>query len=47
MAIVNLREKIQGIIHLPSLPAIAMEVIGIIENPKTNVHTLSQLISKD
>jgi HD-like signal output (HDOD) protein len=47
MAIVNLREKIQGIIHLPSLPAIAMEVISIIENPKTNVHTLSQLISKD
>lgn len=47
MAIYNLREKIQNIIHLPALPTIAMEVIGIIENPKTNVHTLSNIISKD
>lgn len=47
MAIYNLREKIQNIIHLPALPTIAMEVIGIIENPKTNVHTLSSIISKD
>jgi HD-like signal output (HDOD) protein len=47
MAIYNLREKIQNIIHLPALPTIAMEVIGIIENPRTNVHTLSNIISKD
>jgi HD-like signal output (HDOD) protein len=47
MAIYNLREKIQSIIHLPSLPTIAMEVISVIENPKTNVHTLSQIIAKD
>jgi putative nucleotidyltransferase with HDIG domain len=47
MAVNNLKEKIQNIIHLPALPAIAMEVISIIENPRTNVQTLSNLISKD
>jgi putative nucleotidyltransferase with HDIG domain len=47
MAINNLKEKIQNIIHLPALPAVAMEVVSIIENPKTDVHTLSNLISKD
>ena len=47
MAVNNLREKVQNIIHLPALPTVAMEVISIIENPKTNVHTLSNLISKD
>jgi HD-like signal output (HDOD) protein len=47
MAIFNLKEKVQSIIHLPSLPTIAMEVINVIEDPKTNVHTLSQLIAKD
>jgi HD-like signal output (HDOD) protein len=47
MSLNTLKEKIQNIIHLPALPAVAMEAINIIENPKTNVHTLSQLISKD
>lgn len=47
MAIFNLKDKVQSIIHLPSLPTIAMEVINVIEDPKTNVHTLSQIISKD
>ena len=47
MAVNNLKEKIQNVIHLPALPTIAMEIIGIIENPKTDVQTLSNLISKD
>ena len=47
MGIHNLKEKIQNIIHLPALPSIAMEVISIIEDPKTDAHTLSSLISKD
>lgn len=47
MAVHNIKEKIQNIIHLPALPAIAMEVVSIIEKPDTDVHTLSGLIAKD
>jgi HD-like signal output (HDOD) protein len=47
MPISNLREKVQNIINLPSLPVVAMEIINIIDDPDTNVHTLSKIISKD
>lgn len=47
MAIGNLKNTIQNIINLPALPSITMEIIGIIDNPDTDVNTLSKIIAKD
>jgi HD-like signal output (HDOD) protein len=47
MAITNLKNQIQNIINLPALPSITMEIIGIIDNPDTNVISLSKIIAKD
>lgn len=44
---VNLKEKIQSIIQLPTLPGIAVEVINMVDNPKTSASALGQIISKD
>ena len=43
----NLKDKIQSIIQIPTLPAIAIEVINMVENPKTSASALGQVISKD
>jgi len=42
-----LKEKVQNIIQLPALPTIAMEVASLIDNPRTSVSRLTQLISSD
>jgi putative nucleotidyltransferase with HDIG domain len=47
MGVSNIKEKVQNIINLPSLPNIAMEIIGVIDNPETSIQTLSNIISKD
>ena len=47
MAIQNLKERVQNIINLPSLPSIAMDIISIIDNPEVNINTLSKIISRD
>jgi len=47
MAINNLKNIIQNIINLPSLPSVTMEIISIIDNPDTDVQTLSKIIAKD
>jgi HD-like signal output (HDOD) protein len=47
MAITNLKNQIQNIINLPALPSITMEIIGIIDNPDTDVILLSKIIAKD
>jgi HD-like signal output (HDOD) protein len=47
MGVSNIKEKVQNIINLPSLPNIAMEIIGVIDNPETSIQTLSSIISKD
>ncbi len=47
MAITNLKNQIQNIINLPALPSITIEIIGIIDNPDTDVYSLSKIIAKD
>lgn len=47
MAINNLKNIIQNIINLPSLPSVTMEIISIIDNPDTDVQTLNKIIAKD
>lgn len=47
MAINNLKDIIQNIINLPSLPSVTMEIISIIDNPDTDIQTLSKIIAKD
>jgi putative nucleotidyltransferase with HDIG domain len=42
-----LKEKVQNIIQLPALPAIAVEVASLIDNPDTSVSRLTQVISAD
>ncbi len=42
-----LREKVQNIIQLPALPTIALEVASLIDNPKTSVAKLTNVISTD
>jgi putative nucleotidyltransferase with HDIG domain len=42
-----IREKVKTIIHLPALPAIAMEVVEMVDNPKTSASKLGKLISSD
>jgi putative nucleotidyltransferase with HDIG domain len=42
-----IREKVQTIIQLPALPMIAMEVVELVDNPKTSASRLGKLISTD
>jgi HD-like signal output (HDOD) protein len=39
--------KIQTIIQLPALPTIAMEVVELVDNPKTSASSLGKVISTD
>jgi HD-like signal output (HDOD) protein len=43
----EIREKIQSIIQLPALPTIAMEVVELVDNPKTSASALGKVISTD
>ncbi len=42
-----IHEKVKTVIQLPALPAIAMEVVDRVDNPKTSAAHLSRLISSD
>ncbi len=42
-----IRDKVQTIIQLPALPAIAEEVIEMLENPKTSASEIAKVISMD
>jgi putative nucleotidyltransferase with HDIG domain len=42
-----IKEKVQTIIQLPALPTIAMEVVELVDNPKTSASRLGKLISTD
>jgi HD-like signal output (HDOD) protein len=43
----EIKEKIQSIIQLPALPAVAMEVVDLVDNPKTSASKLGKVISTD
>jgi putative nucleotidyltransferase with HDIG domain len=43
----EIKEKIQSIIQLPALPTIAMEVVELVDNPKTSASRLGKVISTD
>lgn len=42
-----IRDKVQTIIQLPTLPAVAEEVIDMVENPKTSASKLGKVIEAD
>jgi HD-like signal output (HDOD) protein len=42
-----IKDKVQTIIQLPALPTIAMEVVDMVDNPKTSASRLGKLISTD
>lgn len=43
----QIKEKIKSIIQLPTLPAVAMEVVELVDNPKTSASKLGKVISSD
>jgi HD-like signal output (HDOD) protein len=43
----QIKERIQSIIQLPALPAVAMEVVDLVDNPKTSASKLGKVISTD
>ncbi|MBP8975459.1 MAG: HDOD domain-containing protein [Bacteroidetes bacterium] len=43
----QIHERIKTIIQLPALPAIAMEIVELIDNPKTSAAKLGQVIASD
>jgi HD-like signal output (HDOD) protein len=43
----HIQQKIKSVIQLPALPAIAMEIVDRVDNPKTSAANLSKLISSD
>ena len=43
----TIKEKVQSIIQLPALPTIAMEIVDLVDNPKTSASKLGKLISTD
>jgi len=42
-----IKEKVQSIIQLPALPTIAMEIVELVDNPKTSASKLGKLVSTD
>jgi putative nucleotidyltransferase with HDIG domain len=42
-----IRDKVQTILQLPALPAIAEEVVEMVENPRTSAAQLGRVISAD
>jgi HD-like signal output (HDOD) protein len=43
----TIKDKVQSIIQLPALPTIAMEIVDLVDNPKTSASRLGKLISTD
>ncbi len=43
----HIRERVQTIIQLPALPTVAMEVVEMVDNPKTSASRLGKVISTD
>jgi putative nucleotidyltransferase with HDIG domain len=43
----EMKEKVQSIIQLPALPTVAMEVVEMVDDPKTSASKLGKLISTD
>ena len=43
----TIKQRVQTIIQLPALPRVAMEVIEMVDNPKTSASRLGKLISAD
>jgi len=42
-----IKEKVQTIIQLPALPTIAMEIVDMVDNPRTSASQLGKVISTD
>jgi putative nucleotidyltransferase with HDIG domain len=42
-----IRDKVKTIINLPALPSIAMEVVEMVDNPRTSASQLGKVISSD
>jgi HD-like signal output (HDOD) protein len=42
-----IKEKVQSIIQLPTLPNVAMEVVDMVDNPKVSASKLGKVISTD
>jgi len=42
-----IKERIQSIIQLPALPSVAMEVVELVDNPRTSASKLGKVISTD
>jgi len=43
----HIKERVQSIIQLPALPAVAMEVVEMVDNPRTSASKLGKVISTD
>jgi putative nucleotidyltransferase with HDIG domain len=43
----EIKEKIQSIIHLPALPTVAMQVVELVDNPRTSASSLGKVIATD
>ncbi len=43
----QIQERVKTIIQLPALPALALEVVEMVDNPKTSAQQLGRLISAD
>ena len=43
----QIKERVQTIIQLPALPTVAMEIVEMVDNPKTSASKLGKLISTD
>lgn len=43
----QIHEKVRTIIQLPALPTIALEVVDLVDNPKTSASRLGKVISSD
>jgi HD-like signal output (HDOD) protein len=43
----SIKERVQTIIQLPALPTVAMEVVEMVDNPKTSASKLGKMISTD
>lgn len=43
----KIKQKIQSILQLVPFPAVAMEVIRLVDNPKTSASKLGEVISQD
>lgn len=43
----QIKNKVQSIIQLPALPSVSMEVVEMVDNPKTSASQLGKVISSD